>query len=157
MNDEKGSPKLPEIGTPILTPGKKEVPEDTKTLNIDEEKRSQAIRIITSLQNSVVERQKSLNKELQRVNKDLQKTTDELAQKQQILASIYENINTLLKQLSASQEEVQTLRQLIEALTSSDPSVVNPIIQKVVEYYEADRRSNINNSVNKIFEYNKYN
>ena len=157
MNGENSPSNWPEIGTPILGPEQKEVQGGAKTLKIDEEKRSQAIKIFARLQNDVFEKQDSLNKELQRANEDLQETTAELAQKQQSLVAIYENINKLLEQLNASHAYVQDLHQLIEELTSFNPAVANQIIQKVIEHDEEYRRININNSVKKAFEFNKYN
>lgn len=157
MNGESSPSKWPEIDTPILGPEQKEGQEVSKTLKIDEEKLSLAIKIIASLQNDVFEKQNSLNKELQRANEDLQKTTAELAQKQQSLVAIHENINKLLEQLNASHAYVQDLHQLIEELTSFNPAVANQIIQKVIEHDEEYRRININNSVKKAFEFNKYN
>ncbi len=157
MNGENSPSNWPEIGTPILGPEQKEVQGGSKTLKIDEEKRSQAIKIFARLQNDVFEKQDSLNKELQRANEDLQETTAELAQKQQSLVAIYENINKLLEQLNASHAYVQDLHQLIEELTSFNPAVANQIIQKVIEHDEEYRRININNSVKKAFEFNKYN
>lgn len=157
MNGENSPSNWPEIGTPILGPEQKEVQGGSKTLKIDEEKRSQAIKIFARLQNDVFEKQDSLNKELQGANEDLQKTTAELAQKQQSLVAIYENINKLLEQLNASHAYVQDLHQLIEELTSFNPAVANQIIQKVIERDEEYRRININNSVKKAFEFNKYN
>lgn len=157
MNGENSPSNWPEIGTPILGPEQKEFQGGAKTLKIDEEKRSQAIKIFARFQNTVFEKQNSLNKELQRANEDLQKTTAELAQKQQSLVAIHENINELLKQLNASHAGIQALYQLIEGLTSPDPSVVNPIIQKAIDRYEEYLRININNSVNKAFEFNNYN
>lgn len=68
MNGESSPSKWPEIDTPILGPEQKEVQGGAKTLKIDEEKRSQAIKIFASLQNAVFEKQNSLNKELQRAN-----------------------------------------------------------------------------------------
>ena len=157
MNGENSPSNWPEIGTPILGPEQKEVQGGSKTLKIDEEKRSQAIKIFARLQNDVFEKQDSLNKKLQRANEDLQETTAELAQKQQSLVAIYENINKLLEQLNASHAYVQDLHQLIEELTSFNPAVANQIIQKVIEHDEEYRRININNSVKKAFEFNKYN
>lgn len=157
MNGENSPSNWPEIGTPILGPEQKEVQGGSKTLKIDEEKRSQAIKTFARLQNDVFEKQDSLNKELQRANEDLQETTAELAQKQQSLVAIYENINKLLEQLNASHAYVQDLHQLIEELTSFNPAVANQIIQKVIEHDEEYRRININNSVKKAFEFNKYN
>ena len=157
MNGENSPSNWPEIGTPILGPEQKEVQGGSKTLKIDEEKRSQAIKIFASFQNAVFEKQNSLNKELQRANEDLQKTAAELAQKQQSLVAIYENINKLLEQLNASHAYVQDLHQLIEGLTSFNPAVANQIIQKVIEHDKEYRRININNFVKKAFEFNKYN
>lgn len=157
MNGESSPSKWPEIDTPILGPEQKEVQGGAKTLKIDEEKRSQAIKIFASLQNAVFEKQNSLNKELQRANEDLQKTTAELAQKQQSLVAIHENINKLLEQLNASHAYVQDLHQLIEGLTSFNPAVANLKIQKAIEHDEEDWKININNSVNKAFDFNKYN
>ena len=157
MNDENTPPKLPEIDTPILMQEQKEASGATKGLVADEGKRLQAMDIICSLQNSAFEMQNSICSELQRAHEELQKTTVELEQKQKSLTSIYESISTLLMKLIASQENVQTLRQLLETLASSDSSTTNQIVQKVIERYEDDRKSNINNSINKVFDYNKYN
>ena len=157
MNGENGPPKLPEIDTPILVQETKVAPKSPKSPISDEDNRSQAIQIITLWQNAAINKQKKICDELQRANDDLRKLTTELEQKQQSLASINEDISKLLIKLSESQEEIQSFRQVLDVLTSSDPAATKAVVKEVIEHYEENRRSNINNSVKKIIDYNKYN
>ena len=155
MTENGNQPKLSEIGNPILAQEKKTV-KTVDPQNPSEEKYLRAKNIILSKLISANESQASNFEELRRAEEELQKNVVSLAQIQISIASMHEKIIDIFTTLNKKQDEIQTLSQLIQYLEVPISNISAEYIDKVIDHFEAGYRNNINISINKIINYDKY-
>lgn len=148
---------FPDIGPPTLKKDTEGVESSTGNNSIDEKKRLKAISITSSQQDSLCKKQKEIYNELCRTTRELQESNDELTKIHQRISSIQQEIGRLHEELNKTREAIQEQHAILDALASLDLSQTHQLIQKVIERHEANLATNLNNSVNKLFDYNNYN
>lgn len=156
MNENGNQSNLSEIGEPVLSQAQKQIQETVMLPKLTEEKLLRAKNVVLSLLISANKNQILDCEELHRVEVDLQMKLSDLTQIHESIACICTKINDICTAIREKQEKIQTFGQLMQELEASIPNISVENIDKIIDHYETDQRNNINNSISKILDYNKY-
>lgn len=156
MNENGNQSNLSEIGEPVLSQEQKQIQETVMSPKLTEEKLLRAKNVVLSLLISENKNQILECEELHRVEVDLQNKLSDLTQIHESIACICTKINNICTAIREKQEKIQTFGQLMQELEASIPNISVENIDKIIDHYETDQRNNINNSISKILDYNKY-
>lgn len=157
MADGNCSQTIPDIGPAELGLETEKTQSSDEISVSDEQKRLRAIQITILRRDQLLEKQKEITNELLRLNENLKNTSSDLAVIHQKLSGIQQKINSHLDIINKIQEDIRALHSILDALNSRNLTQTKEVAQKVIENHEANNTNNINDSVVKVFDYNKYN
>lgn len=157
MADRNGSQTIPDIGPAELGSETEKTQTSDEIAVSDEQKRLRAIQITILRREQLLDKQKEITNELLRLNENLKNTSADLVMIHQKLSGIQQKINSHLDVINKIQEDIRALHSILEALNSRNLPQTREVAQKVIENHEANNTTNINDSVIKVFDYNKYN